>query len=100
MGNDFTELDDGTLLHHPKNELRIDAIWAFVSVDEDGNEGVIAASLPGLPGLTPLIAADERRLASIRTIAQMVVDTFGKPARLIKMTSREVLETIEPIRRS
>jgi hypothetical protein len=35
----------------PKNEMpRIDAIWAFVSVDpDDGNEGVLSAPLLG-PG--------------------------------------------------
>jgi hypothetical protein len=88
--------DDKAILHNPPNHLlRIDAIWAFVSVDEDGNEGLCAMTLPGL-GLTPLIAADEARLESLRRSAQSLATKSGKAVRLIRLHSREDLEVIKP----
>lgn len=51
------------------NHLKIESIWAFVSVDDDGNEGVCAAQLMGPGSLMPLIAADPARLDSLRPIA-------------------------------
>ena len=82
-----------TIVHAPKNEMpRIDCIWAFLSVDEkDGNEGVCAAMLPGLPGLTPLIAADERRLKLLTPWAEDLARRTGRVIRLVKFTNREVI---------
>jgi hypothetical protein len=53
------------VLQIPRNEKpRIDSIWAFLSIDDDGNEAVIAGPLPGPGSYVPLIAADERRLVA------------------------------------
>lgn len=96
MDEDVTELPDGTLLHAPDNALRrIDAVWAFVSVDADGDEGLCAATLPGL-GLTPLIAADEARLASLIPVAERLARMSGRRIRLIRLTTREQVRVIEP----
>jgi hypothetical protein len=88
--------DDDPLLIQPKNTMpRIDAIWAFLSVDErDGNEGVMAATM-GI-NLVPLIAADEKRLASLRPLAQNMAERFGMKVRLVKFHVREVIEEYEP----
>jgi hypothetical protein len=88
--------DDDPLLIQPKNTMpRIDAIWAFLSVDEkDGNEGVTAATMG--TSLVPLIAADEKRLASLRPLAQNMAERFGMKIRLVKFHVREVIEEYSP----
>jgi hypothetical protein len=85
--------DDFVLIDTPNTLLRIDSIWAVISVDADGNEGVCAASINGM--MAPLIAADEARLASIipmaRTLAKM---DRTKTLKLVKLTNREEVMTI------
>lgn len=82
-----------TFVHDPGNKLRIDQIWAFVSVDEKGDEGLCA--FQSSMGWTPLIAADEARLESLRPVAQRIADASGKPIRLLKFSTREIVEEIQ-----
>ena len=96
MSDDLRGLPDGSLLHQPPNTLlRIDAIWAFVSVDEQGHEGLCAVTLPQL-GLTPLVAADEARLVSLMPFARRLAAESRRSIRLIKLTTREDVRMIEP----
>jgi hypothetical protein len=96
MSGYFQELPDGTVLHEPPNNLlRIDQVWAFVAVDEDGNEGVCAAPFTGM-GVVPLIAADEARLASILPVAQRIATMSGRTVKLIKLSVREELQVFHP----
>jgi hypothetical protein len=78
----------------PKNTMpRIDAIWAFVSVDPgDGNEGVLSGPLLGPGSLVPLIAADEARLKSLWPWARMIASRSGLRCQLVKFHTREVVE--------
>ena len=81
----------------PPNELpRIMAIWAFISVQDNGNEGVLAAPLLGPGSLVPLIGADEARLESLRPIAKQIAAATNKTIKLAKFYRREDMETIEP----
>ena len=75
----------------PNTLPRLDAIWVFATVDENG-EGIIAAPLMGPGSLVPFVAGDESRVASLRPIAQQMSAVFGKRVRLVKFTHREVLE--------
>jgi hypothetical protein len=81
------------ILHQPKNDMpRIDAIWAFLSIDpEDGNEGVLAGPLLGPGSVVPLIAADEARLKSLTPTAEQIARISGRVVRLVKFTNREVV---------
>jgi hypothetical protein len=81
-------------IYAPKNTMpRIDAIWAFVSVDpDDGNEGVLSAPLLGPGTQVPLIAADEARLKSLWPIARMIASRSGMRCQLVKFHTREVVE--------
>jgi hypothetical protein len=91
-----TFVDLGVELHTPPNTLqRIDAIWAFVSVDEHGNEGLCAAPYEGF-GMLPLIAADAARLQSLMPVARHLARQSGMRIRLIKLSTREELATYEP----
>jgi len=72
---------------------RIDSIWAFLSVDE-GGEGVCAMPIGGMT--VPMIAADERRLVSLRPAATIIANMFKKPVRLVRFKDREELEIFRP----
>lgn len=80
-------------LHDPGNKLRINEIFAFVSVDNNGNEGVCGFSTP--EGMMPLIAADPERVESLRVIAKQLAGMTDKKIQLIKFTVREDMEVIE-----
>lgn len=80
----------------PPNYLaQIDEIWAILSTDLNG-EGVVAA--PIVPGQlsVPLIAADSARLTNILPLARMIATASGQSMRLVKFSTRTVIEEIEP----
>lgn len=80
-----------TIFHSPPNTLLcIDRIWMAISVDRDGNEGVCAVSVGGMQ--MPLIAADEARLPFVRTNAQLIAKQTGKAVRVIRLSTRELIE--------
>jgi len=80
----------------PGTFLRIDEIWAFVSVDEHGNEGIMAAPLIDGVMSMPLIAADAARLTSLMPVAQQMADMFGREVRLVKFSTRDIIKTLVP----
>lgn len=78
--------------HAPTNKLRIKEIWAWVSVDPNGHEGIICFEGPGgIPH--PAIGADAERLKALRPIAEQAA-TSGIPIRLLKFSQRELIDEI------
>jgi len=85
-----------TVVFAPPNTLpRIDSIWAYVSVDADGNEGVCAAPIGHGGMCMPLIAVDEARLSSITPIAEALARITGMTIKLVRFTAREELRNIK-----
>jgi hypothetical protein len=83
------------IIDTPPNEIpRIDQIWAVLSVDETG-EGVVAAPIQQGMLTVPLIAADEARLEDIKKLAYQLAKLTGKKMRLVKFSTRTVVEEIE-----
>lgn len=80
--------------HIPPNKLKIEELFVWVSVDENGNEGVCATLVAGI--MMPLIAADKAMLVKIRPLALRVKQqaTGRRKVRLIRFTKREELETL------
>lgn len=79
----------------PPNVLpRIEAVYAYLSVDAAGNEGVCAGPIGPGGMLLPLIAADEARLESITPFAAQLARFTGMTIRLVKFTAREDLRDI------
>jgi hypothetical protein len=77
----------------PRNHLAcIDVIWAAVSVTEHG-EGICAITIGGVS--YPLIAADPQRLEWITEQAEMLAEIAGVTIRIIKLSERTDLRTIE-----
>jgi hypothetical protein len=71
-----------TVVLTPPNTMpRINSVFAYLSVDKDGSEGVCAAPIG--PGGTwmPLIAADADRLKSITPVAEQVARESGMTNR-------------------
>ena len=66
-----------TEFHTPPNEARIDRLYAFMSVDDNGFNGIVAAILPGL-GSTPLVTGS-------RKIAHSLIPTAADVARNTKV---------------
>ena len=85
------------LIHKPKNTiLRIDEIWAFVSVDpEDNTEGIVGVPHV-LGGTVPMIGADEARLKGLLEQVQWIANASGMEIKLIKLSTRTELESWTP----
>jgi hypothetical protein len=69
-------------------------IYVYLAVHEDGDEGVVAMRMGS--AWIPLVAADPIRLAQLRPIAEATARTTGKSIRLVRFTTREEVETIDP----
>lgn len=76
--------------------FKIKRLFAFVSIDPDGDEGLIGIPLPGSKTLTmPAIAADERRLEVIYPEVKRLCDKLGVKFRVIQLGTRtDVTEEI------
>lgn len=73
--------------------LVITELYAFIAT-EDMGEGLAAVQLASM--MMPLIGADAARVASLRQMAQKVVNETGLPLTLARFSVREDLETILP----
>lgn len=73
--------------------FKIETIYAFISVVENHDEGVIAFNANGT--MMPLVCGDEERLKSIRPLAEKIAELNPHiKVKLVKFTSREDLETL------
>jgi len=74
---------------------KIDAIFAFISVDEGlEDEGIVAARMGNM--WMPLVGADMDRVESLKPLAVGVARLTGKKIVLAKFSVREDLEELEP----
>jgi hypothetical protein len=71
---------------------RIEKIWAFRSVDDDGDEGVCGFLANGK--WMPVVAADEKRLEDLRMFAQELANVSGRTIRQVCFTVREDEEVL------
>lgn len=72
----------------------IDAVWAFVAVHADGDEGVLAMSINGQ--WVPFIAADRTRLEELIPKARALGKASNKSIRLVRFDARTVVEVFHP----
>lgn len=71
----------------------IKAIHAFITVGEDGEEGVPAMLGPGNM-MMPLLAADPARIAALEPIVLSMLDNgVLQNCRLVRFDNREVVKT-------
>jgi hypothetical protein len=74
---------------------KIDRLYAWVTLDPDGREGILAAKLPGAPGWTPLIGADKARIESYRQYAADTRLASGYPVKLKMFSKGTVIEVMQ-----
>jgi hypothetical protein len=77
-----------------KRFLRIDQMYAFVSVGKDGDEGIIGSIINGQ--YMPLVGADMERVESLRPYAQHAANQAGITVKLCLFSERKEVETIKP----
>jgi hypothetical protein len=81
------------VLHVPPNTLKITEIYAYISVDSDGNEGVCAFTSGST--MMPMIAADPARLKQLEPIAKQLAQISPHPIKLVKFSTREEVREIK-----
>lgn len=74
---------------------KIEAVWLFISMDDDGDEGIPAMMGPDGVWL-PLLAADRQRVDDLRPMAQEVATASGREVRLVEFTVMDEVEVLEP----
>lgn len=67
----------------------IKSIWAYVSIDEKGEEGICGFNDPRTNQWVPMIAADEERLKSLRPFAHQIAIVTKQKVKLVKFNNRE-----------
>lgn len=76
-----------------KGQLRINQMFAFVLVDEDGTEGVPAVQVEGV--WFPLMGADMARVDSLKRLALQEPSFRGKRLTIVRFGHRETIGTID-----
>ncbi len=72
----------------------VEEMYAFIAVDEDGDEGIVSFFDPVNRVQMPMIGTDQARLESLREMAKTIVKDLGKPIQLIRMHLRQDVEWI------
>lgn len=57
-------------IHDAPNRERVTSLWAWMSRDDDGREGIIAAPLPGI-GTMPLVFAYRSTADRLEPLARL-----------------------------
>lgn len=79
----------------PHSQERIGALWAVVDGNK-GGEGIVGAELT--PHLyVALVSGDESLMRRVMLpVARELAKGLGRPLKLVKFTTREDVEAIEP----
>lgn len=89
--------DEKTIVIDPGGlGFAIERLWVFVSVADDGDEGVAAFVAPGSGTWYPMVAADEKRLEGLIRKAQDIAKATGKRLRLVRFDRRTEIEVFHP----
>lgn len=77
-----------------KGQLSIDMMYAFIVLDDDGTEGVVALMTDN--GYMPMMGADMAMVDKLRPSVQQAANDLGKDVSLVVFTSRSVVDRIVP----
>lgn len=77
---------------------KIEAMYAYITHEkgDPDDEGVTAFLPPSTHQWMPMVGADEKRMASLRPMAQELANASGQTITLVKFSVRTDLETIDP----
>ncbi len=83
------------MIIEPKNELlRIESLWAFVSKDDEGNEGLCGFQTPDGKWIA-MVGADEDRVKSLIPYAEHLAKNTKQTISLVKFHTREEIKVIK-----
>ncbi len=69
-------------------------LYAFVSKNEDGSEGIIG--MPSPQGVVPMFTADEKHLPKLLEGAQLFANHMNRQITVLKFSVREEHTVLEP----
>lgn len=72
--------------------FKIKDLWAYISIAEDGEEGICAVMLEDK--WMPMVMANQERIKSMRTIAEKMAKESGKTIKFVRFSTRTDLETL------
>jgi len=74
-----------------KPDLRIEEMYAIVARDENGDEGIMGASMiiEGQPMMMPLVGADVERVKQWIPKAKQLADMSGTSFRIFRFRDKE-----------
>ena len=75
---------------------RVQALYAFLAIDPDDDEAVPAFHDAQTGYFMPLVGSDLVRVESLREMAQRIATRSGHRITLVKFTTREDVEVLEP----
>jgi hypothetical protein len=82
---------------HTPSARALTEVYAWVCTEPDGSEGIVAGAVTTADGATmalPLVGGDLARMRSYRHIAEQTQRATGWPVRLMRFSTRTVLEEL------
>lgn len=80
-------MSEDIIIGQGTNYLKIETVTAYVSVDENGHEGIISIYTPH--GWTPCIGADEEKVKSLYPIVKDLCQRNNQKFRVLHFSIRE-----------
>lgn len=82
------------IVDDPGNTERKDVLYAFISVDELGNEGILGANITGCRDgcVTPFVCGEITSLKHMRSYAEEVSKRTNKKVKLVEYVRNKELE--------
>ena len=71
----------------PKNYMVINSLMAWVAVDAQGNEGIIACQTP--QGVMPMMGGDPAKVLKMKPMADQIATRTGMAVKLLRFSNRE-----------
>lgn len=78
-----------------KDGFKIESVWAFIFVHDDGDEGIPAFD-NGTGIAQPMVGADEKRVPELKLIAQDIANQYKRELKFVRFILRDDIETIKP----
>lgn len=82
--------EDPTQIRDLENNHPIDTLYACLSVDEKGNEGIVSVEMEG--SHFPLVFGDVEKIKMMRLVMSEIKDETKKKLIIAKFTNKEIVE--------
>jgi len=79
-------------VHDPGNNKKIDSVFAILSEDEQGNEGIDGVMMNGK--MTPFITGSEKAIEMMISIIKSMPKVKGKKHKLVRYTKKELVREL------